>query len=331
MFSHSMVDHTSAEGVRTHVCWKIKRSLKGEMKSMDLLQLRYFRTVARLEHMTRAAQELYISQSSLSKTITLLERELGVSLFDRQGRQIRLNQYGEVFLKRVEQVFAALEDGQRELADLVGGKQGQITLASMGLYLLPGLLQAFLERHPGISIRLSSHPQQETLAQLERGEVDLFISSPPIERPGIEKVSLMKEEILLAVPPGHRLARRKTIRLSEVAHEPFLALKPGYSLRELTDSFCQQAGFTPNIVFEGDEPVGLRQLVKAGLGVACIPALVWKSVPGIAVPHIPITEPRCQREMLLLWSKGRYLSKAARELRDFIIAYFAQFEQAAPG
>ena len=140
----------------------------------------------------------------------------------------------------------------------------------------------------------------------------------------------MMEEILLAVQLGHWLAERETICLSEVARESFLTLKPGYSLRELTDTFCQQAGFTPSIVFEGDEPVALLHLVKAGLGIACIPALVWKSVPEIAVARVHIEEPRCQREILLLWSKERYLSVAARELRDFVIAYFARFDQTVP-
>ena len=294
---------------------------------MDLLQLRYFQTVARLEHMTQAAQELSISQPSLSKTIIHLEHELGVSLFDRQGRTIQLNQYGKAFLRRIEQVFATLEDGQRELADLALGKQGQVALASMNVYLLPGLLQSFRERHPGVNIRLSGHPRQEMLAQLERGEIDLCFSTPPIERPGIEQASLMNEEILLAVPPGHCLAERETLRLSEVAQEPFLALKQGYSLRKLTDTWCQQAGFTPNIVFEGDEPGALLHLVKAGLGIACIPALVWLSISERAVARVHIEEPHCQREVLLLWSKERYLSVAARELRSFIIAYFAHFDQ----
>ncbi|HZU68328.1 MAG TPA: LysR family transcriptional regulator [Ktedonobacteraceae bacterium] len=297
---------------------------------MDLLQLRYFQTVARLEHMTQAAQELYISQSSLSKTIIHLEHELGVSLFDRQGRKIQLNQYGKAFLRRVEQVFAALDDGQRELADLAEGKQGQVSLASMSIYLLPGLLQSFRERHPGVNIRIFGSPRQEMLAQLERGEIDLCFSAPPLERPEIEYTSLMMEEILLAVPPGHCLAERKTVRLNEVAQEPFLALKQGYSLRKLIDTCCQQAGFTPHVVFEGDEPMALLHLVKAGLGIACIPALVWKSVPEIAVARVHIEEPLCQRELALLWSKERYLSVAARELRDFIITYFAHFDQTTP-
>lgn len=290
---------------------------------MDLLQLRYFQTVARLEHMTRAAQALYISQSSLSKTIAHLERELRVSLFERQGRHIRLNQYGQAFLQRVEQALATLEDGQRELTDLAAGKQGQVALASMNVYLLPGLLQTFREHAPGITIRLFGNPREMTLAQLERGEVDLFISSPP-ERPGIEQVSLMREEICLAVPPDHWLANRQAIRLSDVAHESFLALKPGYHLRDLTETWCEQAGFMPKMVFEGNEPLALLLLVKAGLGVACLPALVWESFPGIAVPRLHVEEPLCHREVLLLWSKERYLSSAAREFRDFLIAYFTR-------
>jgi DNA-binding transcriptional LysR family regulator len=157
--------------------------------------------------------------------------------------------------------------------------------------------------------------------------VDLYITSSPIEQPEIEQAPLLVEEILLAVPPGHRLAKHKTVRLSEVAREPFLALKRGYSLRELTDALCQQAGFAPHIVFEGDEPMALLHLVKAGLGVACIPALVWKSMPEIAVPSIPLEEPGCLREILLLWSKQRYLSVAAQAFRDFMIAYFASFNQ----
>lgn len=294
---------------------------------MDLLQLRYFRMVAQTQHMTRAAQALYISQSSLSKTISQLERELGVALFDRQGRQIRLNPSGKAFLRHVEQMFAALDDGQRELADLAEGK-GQVVLASLNIYLLPDLLQTLLASHPGINLRLVNAPRQEILDQLDRGQIDLALSSP-VERAGIAQASLMREEILLAVPPEHRLAKREAIRLSEVAREPFLALKPGYHLRHLTDAFCLQAGITPTIVFEGDSTVALMLLVKAGLGIACLPALLWQSLPEIAVARVPIEEPQCERETVLLWSKARYLSTAVRNCRDFIIAYFASRDAAA--
>src|SRR5438309_3725141 len=107
---------------------------------MDLLQLKYFQTVARLEHMTQAARQLEIAQPSLSQTIARLEEELGVPLFDRQGRQIRLNQFGRTFLRRVERIFAELEDGRRELADLAGLEQGRVSLSMFSTPLLPDLL-----------------------------------------------------------------------------------------------------------------------------------------------------------------------------------------------
>src|SRR2546428_13358678 len=111
---------------------------------MDLLQLHYFRTVARLEHMTRAAEALLIAQPALSQTIARLEDELGVPLFDRLGRRIRLNLFGKAFLERVERVFAELDQGRRELADLVGGEQGRVDL-SLGVVLriFPELLHDF--------------------------------------------------------------------------------------------------------------------------------------------------------------------------------------------
>src|SRR5260370_36108688 len=109
----------------------------GETNAMDLLQLRYFRIVARLEHMTQAAQELYISQSSLSKTIAHLERELGVSLFNRQGRQIQLNQYGKAFLRRGGQGFSSFGGGQREPADLSKRGEGRRGPPSVSAYSPP--------------------------------------------------------------------------------------------------------------------------------------------------------------------------------------------------
>ena len=104
---------------------------------MDLLQLRYFRVVARVEHMTKAAQELFIAQPSLSKTIRRLEKEIGVPLFDQQGRTIRLNQFGKAFLEHIERLFRELEEGQREVRDMAGLEQGEVSLVTASLYWLP--------------------------------------------------------------------------------------------------------------------------------------------------------------------------------------------------
>lgn len=301
---------------------------------MDLLQLKYFQTVARLEHMTRAAKELSIAQPSLSQTIARLEDELGVPLFEREGRHIRLNAFGRALLQHVEHLFGELDEARQELADLAGTEQGQIALSVIVPQILPELLGAFRDLHPHISFRLfHQHTPQAMQQQLERGEVDLCITSPLLEpedicqQEDIGWVPLLNEEIYLAVPPDHPLAERESIHLSEVAHDSFISLKPGDSFRDLTDRFCRQAGFAPRIVFEGDETETIRGLVRAGLGVCFIPRLMVRSIPHLTARVLPVAEPRCRRQLWLAWRKTHYLSQAAQQFRTFVIQYFRQLEQ----
>ena len=294
---------------------------------MDLLQLKYFQVVAQLEHMTRAAEKLYIAQPSLSQSIARLEEELGVPLFDRQGRRIRLNQFGSTFLKRVERAFLELDEGKREVADLAGLEQGLIALAVASTQPLPDLLSSFLARHPHVRFRLfQQHSLTAVVQQLERGDIDLCISSPPIDRPGITWVPLMTEEIFLLVPAGHSLAQRGSIRLSEAANEPFISLKPGYGLRDLMDEICKHAGFIPTVAFEGDETATVRGLVTAGLGVTFSSALTSKGFAELPVVPLHIEEPVCQRTIGLAWVEERYLSVAARQFQQFVIEYFARLQ-----
>jgi LysR family transcriptional regulator, transcription activator of glutamate synthase operon len=300
---------------------------------VEFLQLHYFQTVARLEHMTRAAEELGIAQPALSHMIARLEEELGVPLFDRVGRNIRLNHFGRAYLQHVERIFEELVQGKRELNDLAEGRQGQIELGmSVATHLLPDLLSAFLKNHSAIHFQLSQH-EVKTVAniafQLTKGTCDLYISSPPLQQPGVTSVTLLTEDILLAVPSTHPLAKRSHIRLQEVADEAFISLKPGHSLRALTDSFCQLAGFRPRILFESDEPSTIRGLIRAEQGIAFVPAISWQGSVGSAVVHVPISEPKCQRMIGLSWNTDRSLSLAARLFRQFVIDYFASLQSSS--
>ncbi|GER91072.1 LysR family transcriptional regulator [Dictyobacter vulcani] len=293
---------------------------------MDLLQLRYFQTVARHEHMTRAAEELMIAQPSLSKMIAHLEKELGVPLFDRYGRQIRLNKFGKIFLQKVDHAFFELEEGKRQIQDMAGLEHGQISIATVNVNLLADILTGFCSLYPDISFRLYQQPNLTMLDHLEHGEIDLCLASPPIQEPGIDWISLMTEEIFLVVPQKHRLASQQSIELSEVADEAFVNLKPGYGLRDITDQYCREAGFTPKIIFEGDEPAAIRGLVRAGLGLTFTSAVSWQTIlqhPDPAISILRIEKPICQRTIGLAWSKERYISTAVREFRQFIIDYFA--------
>jgi DNA-binding transcriptional LysR family regulator len=295
---------------------------------MDLQQLKYFQTIARLENMSRAAEELYVAQPSLSRAIARLEDELGAPLFDRLGRQIRLNQLGYVFLQRVEQALAELEEGKREVADMAGLEQGLVSLAvlyTVGAQLLPEILGAFRKDHPSIRFQLSQNASNVMNSQLRKGEIDLCISFPEPEQSDIGWAPLRTEEIFLAVPPTHRLAGCDSIYLSEVAREPFISLKREYGLREMADQFCHQAGFDPRITFEGDEIVIVRGLVAVGLGVAFIPALAMRNATEPLVSCLHISDFPCQRTIGLAWLQEHYLTASVQLFRQFVIEYFANF------
>ncbi|WP_289140113.1 LysR family transcriptional regulator [uncultured Brevibacillus sp.] len=289
---------------------------------MELLQLKYFQTVARHEHMTRAAEELCIVQPALSRMISLLEKELGVQLFDRVGKHIKLNQYGRTFLKNVEKALTALEDGKRELADLSLEKYKYINLAILvGSHILSDILVEFRKQYSNIGFHLVQHVSRSAI----QPNFDLCISSSPLELQNISSTPLVNEEIFLAVPANHRLAGRSSILLEEVADEDFISLRAGKSMRGLTDDFCRLAGFTPRIVFETDDPSTVSGLVKAGLGVAFIPGVSWGGTTGSSINLLHIKEPICQRTLWLSWVSDRYITESSQIFRQFMIEYFSRF------
>jgi DNA-binding transcriptional LysR family regulator len=304
---------------------------------MELQQLEFFRAVARTGHVTQAAQSLGVSQPALSRAIARLERELGVELFDRRGRSVRLNRFGRAFAARVERALGEIEQGRRELADLAGLEGGVVSLGflhTLGIQVIPELLGAFRASFPGVTFSLMQNASDTIYAHLWDGEVDLCFAPPPVHDEGIVWTELFREELFLAVPAAHRLAGRATVRLAEIAEEPFISLRPTYSIRQLIDDLCRQAGFKPKIAFEGEEVGTVRGLVAAGLGVALLPA---PARPGPAdPPHIKVSVPHCERRLGLAWLRERFYGAAARRFRDFALARFnaasvPEAERAAAG
>lgn len=289
---------------------------------MNLLQLQYFQTVARLEHMTKAAQELNVSQPSLSNTMARLEESLGVPLFVRQGRQIRLTSFGSIFLRRVNKVFFEIEKGKREMEEMAGGEQGIISFAVTLPNLLPFLLKEFLAIYPEAKfIQNQAFSEKEIISQLENQVIDVCISTFPIISPNIEWLPLMDDEILLSVPHGHRLANRKRIHLSEVADEPFVTITPEYYFRELTDKFCRQAGFEPNVVYQIAEAGVVQSLVELNLGITFTPTSLSK-VSRLQSVQLHIEDPVCKRTIGLAWHKGHFISRTVTQFIEFCKEYF---------
>ncbi len=292
---------------------------------MDLQQLEYFRTVARLEHVTQAAEALRMTQPALSRAIARLEREVGVTLFDHRGRSVKLNRYGTAFLRHVERALATIEEGRREITDLADRESGVVAFGfahALGTRVVPDLIASFRETHPRARFQLLQNASHIILDELLAGDVDLALVSPmPKTGERIESAVLASEELFLAVPHEHKFAQRKNIKLAQLADETFVCLREGYAFRSLTDQFCAQAGFTPKIAFEGEEIATLRSLVGVGLGVAILPAAQSGEA---APPLLRITEPICRRDIGLLWEAGRYRPQLTERFREHIIASFAQ-------
>lgn len=269
--------------------------------------------------MTKAAEELCIAQPALSKTISRLEENVGVPLFDRHGGRIRLNAFGKAFLDKVEKALALLEEGKKEVSELAGLEQGSIHLATSTLDRLSDALGEFLALHPEVNFRITQASMEEMAHLVETGEVDMCFTPLPIDRPDISTASVLKEDVYLAVPQGHRFAGRKSIRLSELAEDPFIGYKEGFPVQKMNDLLFQEAGITPNFVCRVDEPAGIASLVRAGLGVALVGNCGGSGSP---LNLLRIEFPVCQRNFQIAWHEKRYLSLAARKFRDFLIGYF---------
>lgn len=289
---------------------------------MDLLQLRYFQAVARREHLSQAAAELRVAQPSLSRAIARLEADLGVPLFDRVGRGLRLNRFGAGFLRRVDRILRELDDARRELADAVGLERGSIAVAAETLLTLTGVLTEFRAEHPGVDIRLYQSSATTMATQLHTGEVDLCFASQPLPGPDLHTLELLREEVLLAVPPGHRLAGRKRVRLEDIAGEQFVTTRPGYWPRELTDRLFAAAGLRPEYVCESDEPGATGALIGAGLGVGLVPEFSRRASAHAPVAWLHLDVPDCHRRLSLVWRADTYFSAAAQRLTDFASDYF---------
>ncbi|MFT8870746.1 MAG: LysR family transcriptional regulator [Sporolactobacillus sp.] len=294
---------------------------------MELLQLKYFQTVAHLEHMTRAAKILSIAQPSLSQTIRRLEEEIGVPLFERQGRHIRLNRYGKIFLDKTEAAFSLLQEARQQVNDLANTKEDAISIAVMRTPLVPDLLSGFREAHPSARFRVKLISRQLIDQQLESGEVDLCISPYPHAATHLfTRVLLLNDEIFLVVPKTHRLAGRASVDLREVAHEPFV-LKADGAFRETTDSYCRMAGFQPDVAFEVDDPLSIRGLVSEGLGIAFFSSLALHAIQDQSLVPLKITRPHCYRTITLSWNIDHYHSPIVTAFYRYVMNYFAELEQ----
>jgi DNA-binding transcriptional LysR family regulator len=294
--------------------------------------LRYFVVAAKHEHLTKAAEELDLSQPALSRNIARLEEHFGVQLFDRVGRGIRLNSYGYILLQHVQRASAELEDGADKIRELASNIARTISLgflSTFGITLIPRLIRGFNETSRNTSpFRLLQGPLPLLRSKLDSREVDLCFSAPRFRDPVYEWRPLYEEELFVVVSSNHPFAGRGEIDFIEISQEPFITLKSQYGLRQITDELCSEAHFSPRITFEAEEVATARGLAGAGSGVTLAPISVF-GLSDLTV-DLKVRTPKCRRTVGLSWRRDRHFSPQIREFREYVLNEFKDLREVRP-
>ncbi|GLF92136.1 LysR family transcriptional regulator [Bacillus safensis] len=290
---------------------------------MELLQLKYFQTVAYTEHISNAAKQLNIAQPSLSLTIKRLEDELGTTLFDRKGRNIQLSSSGKILLKHVNKIFTEIENAQLEIHSEEQLTSSTIKISITNPRFLIGLISDYINQFPESKIIQGIGVKSEIFTSLKKGDIDLGIAGHPIQDEEIESCVLVNEDIVLVLPSDHRLTGKTEISLSHVADEPFITLANNVEYRDFTTLLCKKAGFIPNIAFEVDSNL-LAEIIKLDQGVALLPISVCRA---FGLNYIKVTDNSATYPVGLSWIRHKMLSSSTRNFRDFIISYYKENDE----
>ncbi|AQY49916.1 LysR family transcriptional regulator [Listeria weihenstephanensis FSL R9-0317] len=289
---------------------------------MNLRQLHYFRTLAKLEHYTQAAAELGISQPSLSHAISELEKDLNTYLFEKQGRNVKLTKYGRFFLPYVTNSLAELERGEEQLRKLTSATGGVVDLAfiyTLGAHFVPTLIREFAKIEPDITFSLQQGTTNNLIQGLKEEKYDIALCSMVTDTTDVEFIPIVEEELVVIVPLDHPLAHKSTINLKDTQDYPFISFSASSGVRPLIDSLFREVNITPNIKFEVEEDSALAGLVAANQGIAVIPRISTLTHYPVAI--LTITEPAHQRFIYITTLKNHYLPPAVKAFQDFAISY----------
>ncbi|GAA4612827.1 LysR substrate-binding domain-containing protein [Saccharopolyspora hordei] len=279
--------------------------------------LAVLRAVAAEGHVTRAAEVLGVPQPTVSRTLAKLGARLGAPVTARQGRGILLTRAGTLLARAAEDAMQRLEAGCRAVVEELDPDRGRVTFGfqhTMGSTLVPPLLRGFRDQHPQVRFELVQGSRDTMLARTWAGEVDLCLVAPlPVGDPRWECATVQEEPLVAVLHVHHRLARRAALRLADLAAEDFVAMRPGYGMRQIFMRLAESAGFEPRLAYESEEVDTVRGLVAAGLGVAVLPPAGTAPAPDTV--EIPLTPP-AYRTIGLAWPANRPQPPAVRTFRD---------------
>ena len=262
---------------------------------MDIQKLKYFYTTAQLEHITRASEILHISQPSLTQAIQSLEFELGVSLFERQGRRIVLTQFGKYLKGRLDTLLPQFDNIPNEIEQLKNSvnKTVKLNILAASSFVI-NTIMSYKKKNPDVIFDFEQNEQKY--------DCDIVITTNGLNSDNSKtyiKRCIREEKIYLAVPKNSIYASYSSIDLTTVKDESFIMLSNTRLFGVICNKYCSIAGFLPKILFESDSPVAVQNIISMGAGIAFWPEYSWGKLNNKNVTLIPILYPTCQRDLII--------------------------------
>lgn len=284
---------------------------------MNFYQLTYFRKVAETRSLSRAAEELFITQPAVSKQIRALEDELGEKLFDRIGKKVFLTRAGEVLLSHVDRILRSVDEAKTAVKDLAAECSGELIIGTsdhISIHRLPGVLKSCITAFPKINLTLRCHRSETILDMVAKNQVDLGVITLQKTLPHLISRTIWKDPMSLVVPAGHPLVAMKRIRLKEVIPYGMILTETATETRKMVDTVFAGKGLTPNVAMEVAYIETIKSLVKTGLGIAILPdKAVEAETKNNTLVRLTITDAAFSRDLGVVYLKDKFLSRPAVE------------------
>jgi LysR family transcriptional regulator, hydrogen peroxide-inducible genes activator len=287
---------------------------------MEMHQLRYFVKAAELGNFTRAAEQCFVSQPSLSQQIAKLEQELGQPVFERLGRKVVLTDAGRVLLEHAQNILSQADEAKNRIADQKQDGVGRVSIAAIPTiapYLLPPVLKQYARQCPNATVLIHEEVTEKAVKMCLDGEADIILLALPLEEPQLHVEPLLRDELLLGLPRGHALAGRRRVALSDLAEEPFILLGEAHCLTDDVLAFCRQRDFRPRVTCRGSQLYTVQQLIALGHGISLIPRLAVEADRSRDRVYVPIAG-RPSRTVVMAWSRHRYQSRLVHQFLETV-------------
>lgn len=288
---------------------------------MEIHQLRYFCAVAETGSFTRAAEREQVAQPSLSQQVIKLEEELGIRLFDRLGRTVRLTDIGQIFLPRARAILNELKAAKEEVTDKQFSAAGPVAVGvipTIAPYFLPPRIGSFCRKYPQASITVFEDITARLMDRLRAGLIDLAVMALPTRGHDFECYPLRTERLFAIFPKDHKLAKQQSVTLRDLRNEAFLLLRDDHCFRETAIEVCKRARILPRVIFESGQFSSIVAMVGAGLGISIIPEMALERRPDCS--FVLLEDERASRTIGVAVLKGHFLTGVQRAFLNHLQA-----------